>query len=267
LWSEISYYPIRKGIEVIGTACHSHNISERKLAELERTKITTELIQHNKDLEQFAYIISHNLRAPVANILGAARAMNHPRLSANEKDILSRGLKESVTRLDNVVRDLTHILQVKREINEVKEKIQFSQLVDDIKASIKNLIEDKIKINCDFSEINEFLTLKSYLYSIFFNLISNSIKYARPQVPCFIEIKSRLVNDRVELTFIDNGMGIDLEKKGDQVFGLYKRFHTKIEGKGIGLFMVKTQVETLGGKISLKSEVNKGSEFKIELAL
>ena len=105
------------------------------------------------------------------------------------------------------------------------------------------------------------------MYSIFYNLISNSIKYRQQQVPCLIEIKSRRVKDTIELVFTDNGMGIDLQKRGDQVFGLYKRFHTNIEGKGMGLFMVKTQVETLGGKISIQSEVNKGTEFKIEFEI
>ena len=135
-------------------------------------------MQRNKDLEQFAYIVSHNLRAPVANILGAANGLNYPGLSTEKKDISQQGLKESVTKLDDVVKDLNHILQVKREINEIKEKVRFSKLVDDIKISIKNLIDsNNIEIKYDFSEIDEFLTLKSYLYSIFYNLISNSIKY------------------------------------------------------------------------------------------
>ena len=82
-----------------------------------------------------------------------------------------------------------------------------------------------------------------------------------------IEIKSHLAKDKLVLIFTDNGMGIDLKKRGEQVFGLYKRFHTNIEGKGMGLFMVKTLVETLGGKISIKSEVNKGTEFKIEFEI
>jgi signal transduction histidine kinase len=108
------------------------------------------------------------------------------------------------------------------------------------------------------------VTLKSYLYSIFYNLISNSIKFRQKQVPCIIEIKSNLLKNNVELIFTDNGMGIDLKKKGDHIFGLYKRFHPHTEGKGMGLFMVKTQVETLSGKISIESEVNKGTQFRIE---
>jgi len=76
-----------------------------------------------------------------------------------------------------------------------------------------------------------------------------------------------MAKNKIELLFTDNGMGIDLEKSGELVFGLYRRFHTNIEGKGMGLFMVKTQVEILGGKISIKSAENKGTEFKIEFEI
>lgn len=241
------------------------DISERKFAEFERSRVAKDLIQRNKDLEQFAYIISHNLRAPVANILGLISIQDTPGLSQKEKEELNQGLFESVDKLDDIVKDLNQILQVSTTLNERKEEVKFSNLVEDIRISIKNLIElDVIEIGYDFSEINTFNTLKSYIYSIFYNLIYNSIKYRQAQTPCLIKIESHLVNKKLQVVFTDNGLGIDLEKQGDQVFGLYKRFHTHIEGKGMGLFMVKAQVEKLGGKISIRSEVNKGTEFKIE---
>ena len=244
------------------------DVTDRKQAETERLKMVNDLLIRNKELEQFAYIVSHNLRAPVANILGASYILNDPALSVEKRALLGKGLTESVTRLDDVIKDLNQVLQVKRTVNEIKETVYFSQLVNDIKISIKNLIErDNVFVKFDFSEMDELLTFKSYLYSIFYNLISNSIKYCQPQLPCMIEIKSNLSGKKLWLTFKDNGMGIDLEKRGDQVFGLYKRFHTGVEGKGMGLFMVKTQVETLGGKISIQSEVNKGTEFKIEFEI
>jgi signal transduction histidine kinase len=143
--------------------------------------------------------------------------------------------------------------------------VYFSELVADIQLSIGNMIaEEQFAIVSDFSEVNEFMTTKSYLYSIFYNLISNSIKYRKTDVNSYIKIKSNLINNSLFLTFEDNGLGIDLDKKGDQIFGLYKRFHFHIEGKGMGLHMVKTQTEALGGKISVKSEVNKGTTFIIE---
>jgi len=266
-WAEISFCPIRNAHEVIGTACHSHDITERKLAEAERNKLVNDLLTRNIDLEQFAYVISHNLRAPVANIIGATSMMNDPDLSEDDRNKFSHGISTSAKKLDEVISDLNNILTVKTKINESWQHVNFKLLVEDIKHSIQNLVErNDVEIIYDF-KIDEFFTLKAYLYSIFYNLISNSIKYRRHNVHTRIEIKSRLVKDKLKLVFIDNGRGIDLQKNGGDVFGLYKRFHTNLEGKGMGLFMVKTQVEALGGKISLKSIENKGTEFTIEFEI
>ncbi|BAU53602.1 sensor histidine kinase [Mucilaginibacter gotjawali] len=241
---------------------------ELALANEERTKMVGDLMLRNMDLEQFAYIISHNLRAPVANIIGASSVLNDNDLSLTDKETIFKGINVSVTRLDEVVKDLNHILQVKGDINETKEIVHFSTLVEEIKSSIQNLIDKyNIEITYDFSAIDGFLTLRGYLYSIFYNLISNSIKYRRKEIHSIIEVKSRLENNKLELLFSDNGMGINLKKNGDQVFGLYKRFHSTAEGKGLGLFMVKTQVVALGGKITVQSLENEGTEFKIEFQL
>jgi PAS domain S-box-containing protein len=241
------------------------DITERKLAYLERTKMINDLMQRNKDLEQFTYIVSHNLRGPVANILGLAEVINDKEITEVEKRILTKGLNESIRGIDNVVRDLNRILQVKYNLSELKEQVSFAKLIEDIKLSIKYLIDGKsIEINYDFSKPDKIFTLKSYIYSIFYNLITNSVKYRRQDIPCIIEIKSSNHDGKIELVFKDNGMGIDLQKRGGEVFGLYKRFHPSIEGKGMGLFMTKTQVETLGGRISIKSTVNEGAEFRIE---
>ncbi|MBC7399164.1 MAG: PAS domain-containing sensor histidine kinase, partial [Mucilaginibacter sp.] len=182
--------------------------------------------------------------------------------------ILKKAITISIIKLDDVVQDLNHILQVKSNINATKEMANFSTLVEDIKTSIINIVtRDVLNIKCDFSTFEEFLTIKSYMYSIFYNLISNSVKYCQPGIPCSIQIQSIIVKNTLQLIFTDNGLGINMEKKGDQVFGLYKRFHENTEGKGMGLYMVKTQVEILGGKISIKSEENVGTEFIIEFIL
>ncbi|MFI5161932.1 MAG: PAS domain S-box protein [Sphingobacteriales bacterium] len=268
-WYEVRWAGVaNEKKENMGYILAFKDITERKISEIERDLMTTDLVHRNNDLEKFAYIISHNLRAPVANIIGASNALNDMDLSAEDKEKLSKGIHVSVMKLDEVVNDLNQILQVKGGMDEIKEIVRFSELVDDIKISIDNLIDkDDIQIRYDFSEINELYVLKPYLYSIFFNLISNSVKYRRQQVHSIIEVRSHLHENKVELIFTDNGMGIDLNKNGDQIFGLYKRFHSNIEGKGMGLFMVKTQVETLGGKIEVKSEENKGTEFKIEFEI
>lgn len=265
-WYNVNMFAIKDDTnKLLGFIISSENITERKVNELERNKMLSNIIQHNKDLEQFAYIISHNLRAPVANILGLSALLeNTPDMDKASFDKCMNGLTLSVRKLDEVIVDLNYILQTRREINEKKEAVSFSEMLSDIKTSISGLIErEDITITSHFPEPG-FFTLKSYLYSIFFNLIHNSIKYRNPAVPTFIDIQSRRVNQKLILEFRDNGLGIDLDAHEKNLFGLYKKFHKHTEGKGMGLYMVKTQVEILGGRISLASEVNKGTTFILE---
>ncbi len=239
------------------------DITDRKNAESLRQKMTADILPRNKELEQFAYVVSHNLRAPVANIIGILNLMS---LNKPETEIeIKTALLTSVKILDNVIKDLSNILQIKNAIDEKKQRVRFSEVLEDIKISISgSIINDKVAILSDFSAIDEITAIKSYLYSIFLNIVSNSIKYRQPGLSPVIEIRSALSTNKIELFFKDNGLGINLEKGADQVFELYKRFHTHVEGKGMGLFMVKSQVETMGGQIHVASEVNKGTEFRIE---
>lgn len=264
IWIEGTITNLLQNESVNAYVLNYRDVTIRKLMELERFKILGEMLQRNRDLEQFAYIVSHNLRAPVANIIGIAEYLKDEDVDQDEKKQMNECLSESVSALDIVIKDLNTILQTKREISEKKEMIKFSEILNGVKLSIGTLIEnDQVAFNSDFSEIDEIVTLKSYLHSIFYNLISNSIKYRQPEITPVIEIRSHLSENKIVLIFKDNGLGIDLEKRRKQVFGLYKRFHTHIEGKGMGLYMVKTQVETLDGKISIKSKIDKGTEFKI----
>jgi light-regulated signal transduction histidine kinase (bacteriophytochrome) len=216
-------------------------------------------------LEQFAYIVSHNLRAPVANIIGTTKYLTSD-MSEEEKIELMEGLHQSTLRLDTIVKDLNHILKVRSKEHEQKEMVHFSGLVNDVKLSLTDKIANTI-INCDFTEVNELFAIKPYMYSIFYNLILNSIKFKKLDILPIIDIKSYQKDNKLILVFSDNGLGIDLNKHSEQIFGLYKRFHTHTAGKGIGLYMVKTQVESIGGTISVVSEINKGTEFTLEFNL
>ncbi len=239
------------------------DLTKEKKAEGERVKMISDIVQRNRDLEQFTFIVSHNLRAPTANIIGFTNNLQNEILSPEQNELL-QGLSTSVTKLDAVIKDINTILQVNREVGEKKETVIFSKLVNDITVSIGNLIDKhSVLIKTDFSQVDKFYALKVYMYSIFYNLISNSIKYSKPNEHPLIEISSKKENGKIILTFKDNGLGIDIKSKSDKIFGLYNRFHLHVEGKGMGLFMVKTQVESLGGKITIKSEPNIGTEFTI----
>jgi len=252
---------------VKGIIFNYRDISQRKESELQHERMTADILQRNKDLEQFAYIISHNLRAPVANILGISTILEFPHLEEPEKKQLMDGISSSARKLDEVIIDLNNILQRKQEnITENKQMVCFQLLIDDINSSISHLIKsNNVKITTDFTEVSGMQSIKSYLYSIFYNLISNSIKYRQAEISPAVDVRSFKVNNKTGLSFKDNGIGIDLEIHGAKVFGLYKRFHLETEGKGMGLFMVKTQVEALGGNINISSELNRGTEFTITL--
>ena len=244
------------------------DITKQKLIELEKSKIMNDLIQRNRDLEQFTNIVSHNLRAPVANIIGLNNYMLKKDLSPEKKSEFDIALHQSVAALDNVIRDLNNILQLRKEIEEQKTLVRFSDLIEKINTSIADQIKNNsVRFILDFNEVSEMMTIKSYLYSIFYNLISNSIKYKQLQQNPVIEIKSKINEKNIILTFKDNGLGFDMNKNTSEVFGLYKRFHKHVEGKGLGLYMVKSQVESLRGKISVTSEINIGTEFTIEFEI
>lgn len=260
--SELELDATGKPIKIHGVA---HDITSQKNAEAERSKMMEDILQRNKNLEQFSYIVSHNLRAPVANIMGISEVLRLPNIGRErEKDLMS-SLAVSVKKLDDVIMDLNYILQIKNKgINKV-ELVSFSGILHDVETSIENIIlNEGVEIVSDFTAVDEIKTFKSYLNSIFYNLISNSIKYRRVDIKPIINVTSQRDQSKIILSFKDNGLGIDLNRKSEYVFGLYKRFHDHVEGKGMGLYMVKTQVESLGGRIEIFSEVNQGTEFKIE---
>lgn len=240
------------------------DVTERKTAEIERENLIQELLQRNRALEQFTFIISHNLRAPTANLIGFTECLQDVNISTEERKLLLSGLASSAADLDTIIKDINAILQVKLDANENKEIISFTRIVNEIMDSnIKSLDKHGVSLNTDFSEVDELYSIKIFLQSIFYNLISNSIKYRQPNVNPVIKISSKKDKNKIFLKFSDNGLGIDLKTKGDKVFGLYNRFHTHVEGKGMGLYIVKTQVEAIGGKINVSSFPNKGTEFNI----
>lgn len=229
-------------------------------------QINAQLIKRNRNLEQFTYVISHNLRAPLANIISLTELLRDTDTDGRATQLID-GINTSIVSMDNIIKDLNHTLQVKNHLNNNKEEVYFQQLMDEIAFSINNLvIENGVKICYDF-EVPTLLTIRGYLYSIFYNLTLNSIKYRKEEEAPVILVKSVLEEEQLLLTFEDNGKGIDLEKNGEDLFGLYKRFDTTKDGKGMGLFMVKTQIEDLHGSIDVESQLGKGTRIYIRLPL
>jgi len=219
----------------------------------------------NKEHERFAFIVSHNLRAPVASILGIANLVADENLDVEQKTFLAAQLSKETYRLDEIVVDLNDILSAKEiDENEVN-TIRFSNLLEKVNNELQTFESlGEITIESDFSEVEEISADNRHLSKIFFNLIQNSIKFRDPSKSSFIKIRSQRLGDCTRVIFKDNGIGIDMDQHRRHLFGLYRRFHPEIEGKGKGLALVKTSVDALGGIIQVKSKPLQGTEFLID---
>jgi len=247
-----------------GFVLANKDITAIKLAGLEREMFIADLLQRNKTFEDFTYIISHHLRAPVANIIGLGQILEIIGSYSDEQEVVIQNMLSTVKSLDQIVRDLNMILRVRGHINETKEMISLSVIFKEVEAALQLMIsENNIQIECDFTAGNNIDTVYNYIYSIFYNLLLNSINSRRVNILTVIHIETIRTKGSVELIFKDNGTGIDLEKNGPDLFKSYRGFDDSVVGKGMGLFMVKTQVEALGGTITVKSELDKGTAFRI----
>jgi PAS domain S-box-containing protein len=241
------------------------DITEIKKANLQSMLLVDRLQVKNKELSQFGYMISHNLRAPIARILGLSSIFDTDPL---ENKFIIEKIAEATGELDETIRDINAIISARDCDNEKREAIALEPKIDLIKQVLANEFQQSgATLSTDFTEVKAVYAVRSYLYSVLHNLISNSIKFRKPDSPLSIHVQSSKVEDFICLSVKDNGLGIDLSKYGSKVFGLYKKFHGAATGKGIGLHLVKAQVEALGGKVEVDSLVNQGTEFKIYLPI
>jgi PAS domain S-box-containing protein len=269
LWFAIDVTPIYNDAgEVTQYIAIQHNINFRKEVEASQAKMTEELYRHNRDLQQFAYIISHNLRAPLSNALGLATLLTKVDRQSPVFDTSLAHLRTSMGQADTVLKDLNLVLSL-RDPHDVQppERVALGEVCQQAVANLDEPLRQcgglvQLKIPDDLAVRGN----RAYLYSIFDNLLSNSIKYRAEGRALLIEVTCSCDGQGgLSISFTDNGSGFDLVKAGPNVFQLYKRFHSKQPGRGIGLFLVKTHVEALGGKIAVSSEVNCGTRFLIQL--
>ncbi|TPE44233.1 sensor histidine kinase [Pontibacter mangrovi] len=233
----------------------------------ERTRALTKA---NKDLDNFVYTASHDLKAPINNIEGLMTALQET-LEEKELDLqdvspLMHMINDAIGRFKDTLMDLTEVAKVQhQEQNKAQENVCFQAILDDVKVHIKDLIQKYgANITADFSAAPEIVFTRKNLRSILYNLVSNSIKYSSPDRKPEIAVATKMEGSFVVLTVRDNGLGL---RKQDQekVFGMFKRLHAHVEGTGVGLAIVKRIVENCDGRIEFESELGKGSEFKVYL--
>lgn len=243
------------------------NITHKKKLEQERVALIAKLTNVNKDLKQINYTTSHDLRSPVNNLLTLLNLIDASKIEDQETTymiemVISSGknLKEA---LDNYVDAITERTAERTQIHTVHFNTTLQNVLKSIQAI---LVNSKANLHVDFEEAKEVVFNKIYLESIFLNLLTNAVKYAQPGIEPKIAITSRKKAGFIILEVEDNGMGFDMEKVKDKIFGLHQNFHNNTDSKGVGLYLVHNHVTNLGGTIHLESQPNKGSKFTITFA-
>ncbi len=249
---------------VIGVLSSGDDVTEKKFREKAIKETVIKLEKSNEQLEGFAYMATHDLRAPVANLMALLNLYNKEIPEDEENKFIFQKFEESVKILNNTLGDLIDIVAVNKNKFDEKNDINIEETLKDVMESVKEDINKSgIVVNFDFSKCNEVSYPASQFRSILINMLTNAIKYRSPDKKAQVEITSSIENGFVRLDFADNGLGIDLKKYGSKLFQMNKRFHVGTEGKGIGLFIIKSQVEAMGGKVGIISEPGTGTTFSV----
>ncbi len=240
------------------------DITDRKIMEEKQTALVQQLSTQNTQLIDFCNIVSHNLRAPLVNMSMLVSFIEET-LDIDEQRTLISKLNPVLDNLHTTFNELVESIQIKQDLEIKSEK---NSLEDCLQRTIDGLKMDISQsaavITADFTEAPTIFCPSKYLFSIFHNLVSNALKYKSPERSPVIELMAKKKNDSVILSVKDNGLGIDLEKHKENFFKIGKVFHRHPNAKGFGLFMTKTQVDAMGGKIWVESKPNEGSIFYIE---
>ncbi|MDB4920273.1 MAG: domain S-box protein [Mucilaginibacter sp.] len=265
-WYQVSIHPVMDDDgKAVGVSCAASNITRDKLVESEHERLSGQWVQRNKDLDKFAFILSHDLRAPLANMLGLAKMLKGTNVSESEKSELEGLLFQSIEKLDDVVHNLNRILELDRTPSLKKENIDLTELVNEVSAQLKPVIkQNAIRMVTDFNRANNINSVRGYLYNIFYNLISNSIIFGLQMKPPVIEITSEKEKDRLIIYFKSFGKANYLKgKKTEHVS--YKKINVSDKSNGTVLYGVKNKIEFLGGSISVRTLPGSGKEFRMEL--
>jgi PAS domain S-box-containing protein len=240
------------------------NITHKKKVEEERNLLLANLTQINKELTVLSHKTSHDLKSPINNMLSVFSLIDVSKINDPETLELVEILKLTSENLKQTLNDSIDQLVENESINTQIEEINLTESLAEVLASINSLVCDsKAIINVDFSAFENVTFNKAYIKSIFLNLLTNSIKYAKPHQAPIITIQSRKVNSVNQLIFSDNGLGFDMDKVKDKIFGLYEKFHNNVDSNGIGLYLVYNHITSLGGRIAVESKINEGATFII----
>ncbi|MBR9914720.1 MAG: PAS domain S-box protein [Algicola sp.] len=241
------------------------DISEQKEAERQLELLMQVAEQQNDQLTNFAHIATHDIRTHIGNLNTLTEFIEDENqdVTTCENFML---LKEALSNLNDT---LSHLNKVRKQNLSDVGNLKALNLSEYINNALYNVTA--IANIYDFKIINnvnpkiEVIGIEAYLDSMILNFLTNAIKYREEERQSYLQIDAVEEEDDVVINFKDNGLGIDLEKHGNKLFKLNKTFHKKKDSRGVGLFITKNHIESMGGKIEVASRVHVGTCFTITL--
>lgn len=254
----------QKGIILKQNAMLHHSKVELEKKVEERTnelKLSNEeLAQQNVQLEQFAFMTAHNLRAPVARLLGLTYLLDvNGAREPDEAELLKR-IRESSRNLDETIREISEILHIKKGLHGSFSSVNLESVWSRMLPTFKHEIEGhNIRITTDFGKDPVISGVEPFVYSVFYNVVSNAIKYADVRKSSWLKLSTAKDGEYLQVVIEDNGIGFNSAQFADKLFKPFTRFNSIKEGRGLGLYLMKIQMEMMGGEIRLVSRLDEGT--------
>ncbi|WP_152426549.1 sensor histidine kinase, partial [Cesiribacter andamanensis] len=263
-WANVVVTPLfNERKEHIGFTKITRDLTERVRNEALMKK-NMDLHRLNTDLDNFIYTASHDLKSPISNLEGLLSLVSSkigPRLDESEQKIIDL-MSASVQRLNDTILSLIDVTKAQKNLNARRESVVIAEVLDDVKADLAEMILQAGAHIQEQLHVPRLTIAKASLKSILYNLLSNALKYQTPGRPPEISIRTYTEKQYTVLHVQDNGLGLT-EAQQAKLFNMFKRFHTHVEGTGIGLYIVKRTMENLGGHISVSSIPDQGTTFTL----
>ncbi len=260
---QLTITAIEENKRIVGYLAVAANISEIKKVETEIKSLLAVANGQNRRLKNFAHIVSHNLKSHSGNFSMLLDLYLRENPDQSENEIINL-FREASNNLSETIDHLNQVVLMSSKVEDNLKTINLEHSINKVISSVKVIAEEaEVRIENVVSPDTNILGIPAYMDSIILNFITNSIKYRSQDRDSYLLLSSFKQEDYVVLVVEDNGLGIDLNKHHSKLFGMYKTFHRNKDARGIGLFITKNQIEALGGKIEVESEVNRGTTFKI----
>ena len=251
------------------------NITERKKQEQELKEAYMQLedqadtlVALNKELEQYAYYAAHDIKGPVNNLRSLMDMIKVEDGIRPKALPLVEKMELSMTEMNRIITALNDVLDTRKGLNMQIGQASISKTVDQLVATLTEIIDSNgVNLSKDLKATDHIRMSPTHLHSVLQNLLLNAIKYRDPDRRSEISIVSENTENATVITVSDNGIGFDQERIGDRVFQMFKRFHDHVPGNGIGLYLVRSIVESYGGKVKVSSELGIGTNFVLTIPL